>query len=101
MSILAVIIAGLVATLVMSMVMALAPKMGFPKMDIVGMLSTIAGDHTGRPIAVSGHAILFALFAAAVREERATETSKNRIGFGHYAIVESHSGFRIAPDFGP
>jgi len=68
---------------------------------IVDMLTKIAGDHAGRPIAVSGHAILFALFAAAVRGGHATEASKNRIGFGHYAIVESHSGFRIARDFGP
>jgi hypothetical protein len=41
MNVLAAILAGLVATLVMSMVLALAPKMGFPKMDIVGMLSTM------------------------------------------------------------
>ncbi|MBI4732380.1 MAG: hypothetical protein HY781_09730 [Chloroflexi bacterium] len=41
MNALSAIVAGLVATLVMSMVMALAPKMGFPKMDIVGMLSTM------------------------------------------------------------
>jgi hypothetical protein len=41
MNIIVAIIAGLVATLVMSMMLALAPKMGFPKMDIVGMLSTM------------------------------------------------------------
>jgi hypothetical protein len=41
MNVLAVIIAGLAATLVMSMVMALAPRMGFPRMDIVAMLSTM------------------------------------------------------------
>lgn len=41
MNVLSAIIAGLAATLVMSMVLALAPKMGFPKMDIVGMLSTM------------------------------------------------------------
>jgi hypothetical protein len=41
MNVIAVIIAGIVATLVMSVVMALAPKMGFPKMDIVGLLSSM------------------------------------------------------------
>jgi hypothetical protein len=41
MNVLSAIVAGLAATLVMSMVMAIAPKMGFPKMDIVGMLSTM------------------------------------------------------------
>lgn len=41
MNIIAAIVAGLVGTLVMSMVMVMAPKMGMPKMDIVGMLSTM------------------------------------------------------------
>ncbi len=41
MNVLSAIVAGLAATLVMSVVMWLAPKMGFPKMDIVGMLSTM------------------------------------------------------------
>ncbi len=37
------VIAGIVGTLVMTMVMVLAPKMGMPKMDIVGMLSSKFG----------------------------------------------------------
>lgn len=37
------VIAGIVGTLVMTMVMVMAPKMGMPKMDIVGMLSTKIG----------------------------------------------------------
>ncbi len=41
MNVVSAIVAGLAGTLVMSMVMALAPKMGFPKMDIVGMLSSM------------------------------------------------------------
>ena len=41
MNILGVIIAAFVATLLMSMFMSLAPKMGMPGMDIVGMLSTM------------------------------------------------------------
>jgi hypothetical protein len=41
MNLIAGIVAGLVATLVMSMVLFLAPKMGMPKMDIVGLLSTM------------------------------------------------------------
>ena len=43
MNILAVVISGIVGTIAISMVMALAPKMGLPKMDIVGMLSTMFG----------------------------------------------------------
>jgi hypothetical protein len=41
MNILGIIIAAFIATLVMSMFMALAPKMGMPRMNIVGMLSTM------------------------------------------------------------
>lgn len=41
MNLIAIIVAGLVATLVMSMILAMAPKMGMPKMDIVGLLSTM------------------------------------------------------------
>lgn len=44
MNILGVILAGVVGTIAISMVMAMAPKMGMPKMDIVGMLSTMFGE---------------------------------------------------------
>lgn len=68
---------------------------------ILGALTTIAERHEGRPVVISGHAILFALFVASLRGERATESTKNRIGFGHYSIVEYRSEFHIARDFGP
>ena len=41
MNILVVVLSGVVGTMAISMVMGLAPKMGLPQMDIVGMLSTI------------------------------------------------------------
>lgn len=43
MNIIGAVISGIVGTLAISMVMAVAPKMGMPKMDIVGMLSTMFG----------------------------------------------------------
>lgn len=43
MNVLGAVVAGLVATAVFSMVRALAPKMGMPNMDLVGMLSTMFG----------------------------------------------------------
>jgi Family of unknown function (DUF6789) len=43
MNILGAVIAGLVGTVVFSMLLWMAPKMGMPKMDIVGMLSTMFG----------------------------------------------------------
>ena len=68
---------------------------------IVRVLTEIAGRHEGRGIVVSGHAILFALLVAYVRGERATEASKDRIGFGHHAVVEHAGDFRFVRDFGP
>lgn len=41
MNVIGAITAGLGGTVVISMVMAMAPKMGMPKMDIVGMLGTM------------------------------------------------------------
>ncbi|MGH2581632.1 MAG: hypothetical protein ACRDFQ_01895 [Anaerolineales bacterium] len=43
MNIFAAIVSGLIGALAVSLVMALAPMMGMPKMDIVGMLSTMFG----------------------------------------------------------
>jgi len=68
---------------------------------ILGVLGTIAGRHEGRTVLVSGHAILFALFLAAVRGVPATEDLKNGIGFGYYGIVECQGEFRFVRDFGP
>jgi len=41
MNIVSAIVAGLAGTVVMSMLMAMAPAMGMPKMDIVGMLGSM------------------------------------------------------------
>lgn len=68
---------------------------------IVQALTAIAKRDAGRPVLVSGHSILFALFVAHVRGERATEAAKDRIGFGSHAIVEHGGAFRIVKDFGP
>ncbi len=43
MNVLAAIIAGLVGTVVITLVMAMAPRMGMPKMDMVGMLGSMFG----------------------------------------------------------
>lgn len=43
MDILSAVISGIVGTIAISAVMAMAPLMGMPKMDIVGMLSTMFG----------------------------------------------------------
>lgn len=68
---------------------------------IVRGLTVVANRHAGRIVLVSGHSILFALFLAFVRGERATETSKNRIAFGAFAFVDYQSTFRVVRDFSP
>lgn len=68
---------------------------------IVEHLTAIAKRHPRRSVMVSGHAILFALFVALVRGERATEASKDRIGFGHWAVLEYAGTFRFVRDFAP
>jgi len=46
MNVLGAIVAGLVGTGVFSMVLLMAPKMGMPKMDIVGLLGTMFGKES-------------------------------------------------------
>jgi hypothetical protein len=43
MNVIGAILSGIVGTMVISMVMAMAPRMGMPKMDIVGMLGSMFG----------------------------------------------------------
>ncbi len=61
MNILAAVISGIIGTLAISMVMALAPKMGMPKMDIVGMLSTMFGK-TNRALGWGMHLMMGVVF---------------------------------------
>jgi len=68
---------------------------------IIHYLTDIASRHPGRPLMVSGHAILFALFFGHLSGERATEASKDRIKFAYWAVVEHRSGWSIVRDFGP
>jgi uncharacterized membrane protein YagU involved in acid resistance len=58
------IIAGLVGTLVMTILMYLAPLMGMPKMDIIGMLGTMFSTNRGtaRIIGIIVHFMMGAVF---------------------------------------
>ena len=55
MNVLSAIVAGLAGTAALTMVMTMAPKMGMPKMDIVGML----GSMFGKPNRMLGMVIHF------------------------------------------
>jgi hypothetical protein len=62
MNVLAAIVAGIVGTAVISAVMAMAPRMGMPKMDIVGMLGTMFGQ-PNRTLGWAIHFMMGAVFA--------------------------------------
>ena len=61
MNILGAIVAGLAGTAVFSMVMLMAPKMGMPKMDIVGLLGSMLGKEN-RQLGWMMHAMLGVVF---------------------------------------
>jgi len=63
MSILGAIIAGIVGTIVMTMVMVMAPKMGMPKMDIVGMLGSMFKAEGNRTMGMMMHFMMGIVFA--------------------------------------
>ncbi|RME08085.1 MAG: hypothetical protein D6803_02145 [Anaerolineae bacterium] len=62
MSILGAIVAGLVGTVVITLIMAMAPKMGMPKMDMVGMLGSMFGGEN-RALGLVIHLMMGAIFA--------------------------------------
>jgi len=62
---------------------------------VASALTDIARHHPGRPVMVAGHAILFALFLAQVRGEKATERAKDAIPFGAHCAVEYKGEFTV------
>jgi hypothetical protein len=63
MNILGAIAAGLVGTIVITMVMAMAPKMGMPKMDMVGMLGSMFSSESNRTLGMAIHLMMGVVFA--------------------------------------
>jgi len=59
------IIAGLLGTLVMTALIYIAPRMGIPKMDIIGMLGTMftASEGTARVLGTIAHFMMGVIFA--------------------------------------
>jgi hypothetical protein len=69
MNLIAAIIAGMAGTVVFTVVMLLAPRMGMPDMDIVGMLGTMFNKEGNRTLGWIMHfmmGIIFALIYAAL-----------------------------------
>ena len=63
MNVLGAVIAGLVGTVVITGVMAMAPKMGMPKMDMVGMLGSMFGAPGSRGLGLVIHLMMGVVFA--------------------------------------
>lgn len=63
MNVLGAIVAGIVGTIVMTMVMVMAPKMGMPKMDIVGMLGSMFSAESNRMVGMIMHLMMGVVFA--------------------------------------
>ena len=69
MNLIAAIIAGMAGTVVFTVIMLLAPRMGMPDMDIVGMLGTMFNKEGNRTLGWIMHfmmGIIFALIYAAL-----------------------------------
>ena len=62
MNVLAAIVSGVAGTIVMTMVMAMAPRMGMPEMDIIGMLGTMFGK-SNRALGTTMHLMMGVIFA--------------------------------------
>ena len=63
MNVLGAITAGIIGTIVMTMVMMMAPKMGMPKMDIVGMLGSMFSAESNRMVGMIMHFMMGIVFA--------------------------------------
>lgn len=62
MNIIGALVAGLVATIVMTAVMVMAPKMGMPKMDIVGTLGSMFDKNGNRTVGLIIHLMMGMIF---------------------------------------
>ncbi len=93
MNALGAIVAGLAGTIVMSMVMAMAPLMGMPKMDIVGMLGSMFAKDGNTALGWMMHlmmGIVFALMYAvlwSLHIGAATLVFGALFGIGHWLIA--------------
>lgn len=63
MNILNAVIAGIVATIIFTMVLVMAPKMGMPKMDIVGLLGSMFSTKSNSVLGWTMHLMMGVVFA--------------------------------------
>jgi uncharacterized membrane protein YagU involved in acid resistance len=63
MNVLGAIIAGIAGTVIMTLVLAMGPKMGMPKMDIIGMLGSMFSEKSNRTLGLILHFMMGIVFA--------------------------------------
>jgi hypothetical protein len=63
MNIFGAVVAGIIGTIVITVVMAMSPKMGMPKMDIVGMLGSMFNPEGNRTLGMGMHLMMGVVFA--------------------------------------
>jgi len=62
MNVIGAIVAGVIGTIMMTIVMVMAPKMGMPEMDIVGMLGSMFNKDGNRTVGLVLHLMMGAIF---------------------------------------
>jgi hypothetical protein len=65
MNVIGAVVAGILGTVVISMMMAFGPRMGMPKMDIVGMLATMFDPQGNRTLGWIIHFMMGIIFSLA------------------------------------
>ena len=92
-NILGAVVAGIAGTIVMTMVMVVAPKMGMPKMDIVGLLGSMFKKEGIKPLGLVMHFMMGIVFAIIYAFLWSKGIGRASVGFGalfgtvHWLIV--------------
>ena len=92
-NIIGAVVAGIVGTIVMTLVMVAAPKMGMPKMDIVGLLGSMFKKEGVRPLGLMMHFMMGIVFAIIYAFLWSKGIGRASVGFGalfgtvHWLIV--------------
>ena len=92
-NILGAVVAGIAGTIVMTMVMVVAPKMGMPKMDIVGLLGSMFKKEGVEPLGIVMHFMMGIIFAVIYALLWSKGIGRTSVGYGalfgtiHWLIV--------------
>ena len=92
-NILGAVVAGIAGTIIMTMIMVVAPKMGMPKMDIVGLLGSMFKKEVVKPLGLALHFMMGIIFAVIYALLWSKGIGRASVGYGalfgtvHWLIV--------------